>query len=107
MALSEKGAKAIVMKGLGDEKGNIGLLVYENGAFQTYFHERIPTSFHGTGDVFASAFVALYLRKRDMLFACEKAADFTLACIKNTLGREDHLYGVCFEECLSSLARDL
>ena len=106
-SLREKSAKTIVLKGLSDGEGNIGLLVYDGKDFQTYFHERISTNFHGTGDVFASTFVGVYLKGYSAFEAAKKAGDFTLACIKKTLGKEGHLYGVCFEECLPSLLASL
>ena len=106
-ALYEKGARTIVLKGLRNDRGEIGLLVYDGNVFETYFHERVPQNYHGTGDVFASTFVGVYLRGVSPLVAAKKAADFTLACIKATLEKKDHLYGVCFEECLPSLIASL
>ncbi len=101
------GAKVVVLKGLTDEQGQIGLLVYDGVEASYYFHERIEQNFHGTGDVFASTFVGVYLRGVSPLVAARKAADFTLGCIKRTLGKKDHLYGVCFEECLPELLSSL
>ena len=105
--LCEKGAKVVVLKGLADEAGNLGLLVYDGVACDYYFHERIRENFHGTGDVFASSFVGIYLRGVSPLVAARKAADFTLECIRATHGRKDHAYGVCFEECLPGLLASL
>ncbi len=105
--LCEKGAKVVVLKGLTDERGNIGLAVYDGVYFEYYFHERIAQNYHGTGDVFASTFVGVYLRGVSPIFAAKKAADFTLECIRHTIGKKDHLYGVCFEECLPGLLSSL
>lgn len=105
--LCQKGARTVVLKGLSDEEGNIGLLVCDGEAARPYFHERIKQSFHGTGDVFASTFVGIYLRGVSPYVAASKAADFTLECIRRTEGRKDHLYGVCFEECLPGLLASL
>ena len=105
--LYQKGARTVVLKGLSDEKGNIGLLVYDGQDAKCYFHERISQLFHGTGDVFASTFVGVYLRGVSPFVAASKAADFTLECIRRTQGRQDHLYGVRFEECLPSLIASL
>ena len=35
-----------------------GIVVLEKGQYHYYAHERLPVFCHGTGDVYASAFVA-------------------------------------------------
>lgn len=105
LALCEKGAKAVVLKGLGDpEKKTVGILAYDGKAAKTYFHPRLPKDSHGTGDVFASVFVGGYMKGLDLLAAGKLAADFTYDTIANTIDDPAHAYGVKFEPLLSSLA---
>ena len=75
------------------------------GAFFGFSHEKIPVSYHGTGDIFSSATVGALMRGRALEEALRIAADFTVSCIRRTMenGRED-AYGVDFEEVLPELA---
>ncbi|MDR0904917.1 MAG: pyridoxamine kinase [Oscillospiraceae bacterium] len=66
--------------------------------------ERVPGSYHGTGDVFASALAAGLLLGREPQAAMQRAADFTAAAAKRTLDNgTDRRYGVAFEEGLGTL----
>jgi pyridoxine kinase len=79
--------------------------------------KKIPGAYHGTGDVFASAFVADFLRRGDAnsgdtnIFnarnALQLAANFTSASVERTrLAGTDIRYGVNFEEELYQLTVD-
>ncbi|MCR5348149.1 MAG: pyridoxamine kinase [Bacilli bacterium] len=105
--LRAKGAKTVALKGVRFEDGKIGIAVSEGEGISYYSHSRIPTDFHGTGDVFASVFVAGLLRGLNALETGRLAADFVRGCIENTLGEEDHRYGVCFEPLLHDLEETL
>lgn len=103
-ALYEKGAKAVVLKGIGNlSGGRIGILVYDGIATRTYVHPRLPKDSHGTGDVFASVFVGGYMNGLRLIDAGKLAADFTYDAIANTLDDPDHSYGVKFEPLLATL----
>ena len=75
----------------------------EQFAFQYYEHERIERGCHGTGDVYASAFVGALMNDKSTYEAARIAADYTVACIKYTQGDEEHWYGVKFEPVLGQL----
>lgn len=94
------GAKSIVLTGVSYEKGTTGVVIFENNQYQYYKHQRIEKSFHGTGDVFASTFIGSYLSNNNLLKAAEVAANFIVKCIKNTIGDDNHQYGVKFEPLL-------
>ena len=79
------------------------MAVYENGKLSYYEHRRISKGCHGTGDVYASAFVGALLRGFSLFEAARIAADYTVACIENTIGDPDHWYGVKFEPVLPKL----
>ena len=59
--------------------------------------------YHGTGDVYASAFTGALLQGKTAQEAAVLAADFTVAAIRATVGDQSHPYGVKFEKVLSLL----
>jgi pyridoxine kinase len=69
---------------------------------------RIPGSYHGTGDVFASALVAGILNNFSLHHAAFIAAKFTAAAIQRTYNEgSDVRFGVNFEQSLPQLLADL
>lgn len=107
-ALSDSGAKTVVLTGVGYTADTTGVVTKEPGKEPVYYvHKRFPTGCHGTGDVFASAFAGALMRDRAVCDAARIAADFTLSCIENTLPDEKHRYGVKFEQMLPKLIRAL
>ena len=95
------GCKTAVITGVSFEKDKLGVMSYdsESGEYFSYFRERIPESFHGTGDVFASTFLGALMRERSIGDSLKIATDFTVECIKATLGNpQERKYGVNFEE---------
>jgi len=91
------------MTGISFNKEKTGILLYDNGKIQRYEHEKMPKGAHGTGDIYASAFVGALLRGKKPLKAGSIAADFTVQCIKNTQGDKKHWYGAKFETALPTL----
>lgn len=99
--LTALGCKTAVITGVSFEKDKLGVMSYdsESGEYFSYFRERIPESFHGTGDVFASTFLGALMRERSVGDSLKIATDFTVECIKATLGNpQERKYGVNFEE---------
>lgn len=99
--LTVLGCKTAVITGVSFEKDKLGVMSYdsESGEYFSYFRERIPESFHGTGDVFASTFLGALMRERSVGDSLKIATDFTVECIKATLGNpQERKYGVNFEE---------
>ena len=99
--LPSLGCKPAVITGVSFEKDKLGVMSYdsESGEYFSYFRERIPESFHGTGDVFASTFLGALMRERSVGDSLKIATDFTVECIKATLGNpKERKYGVNFEE---------
>ena len=101
--LHTMGAKWVVLTGVSYEAGQTGVLVSGQGSTYYYRHAKLPQSFHGTGDVYASAFVGSWLGGRSMEEAAGIAADFVCKCIENTVSDESHWYGVKFETALPYL----
>ena len=105
--LLKLGVRKIVLTGVSYDPDTLGVLVYENGEMYYHPHRRIPRMFHGTGDVYASAFTGAWLQGRTLCDAAKIAVDYTLCCIENTVDAPEHWYGVRFEPCLPELWRML
>lgn len=101
------GAKTVVLTGVGYVAGRTGVVVYENGQTQYYEHRKIAKGCHGTGDVYASAFVGALMSGKDTYASAVIAADYTVRCIENTQGDPSHWYGVKFEPVLGELIEAL
>ncbi|MGI6216940.1 MAG: bifunctional hydroxymethylpyrimidine kinase/phosphomethylpyrimidine kinase, partial [Coriobacteriales bacterium] len=95
--LVKMGARNVVLTGVGYREGKTGVVVFENGEYNYYEHEKIAQGCHGTGDVYASAFVGMYLNGHSAVDAAKIAADYVVDCIKKTQGDKSHWYGVKFE----------
>lgn len=105
--LSNISNAAVVLTGVSYDPDNIGALSVKSGEARYYSHRRIPRMFHGTGDVYASAFTGAYLRGHSLHSAAAIAVDFTSAAIENTVDFPEHWYGVRFEPVLSMLIERL
>ena len=97
------GAKNVILTGVSYRPGKTGVVVFENGAYAYYEHEKLPNSCHGTGDIYASAFVGSLMRGKSAYDAAKIAADYTVAAIQATAGDESHWYGAKFEPVLHKL----
>ena len=101
--LTALGCKNVILTGVSYRPGMTGILVLENGVERYYEHELLPNSCHGTGDIYASAFVGALVRGKDALTAAKIAAQYTMACIRATAEEENHWYGAKFEPVLGKL----
>lgn len=99
------GAKSVILTGVGFREGYTGVAVYKAGEMQYYEHKKIAMGCHGTGDIFASAFVGSVVRGKSHFESAKIAADYTVKCIECTVGDENHWYGVKFEMVLPELIR--
>ena len=101
------GCKNVIFTGVSYEAGKTGVVVYENGVYNYYEHELLPNSCHGTGDIYASAFVGSLMRGKSAFEAARIAADFAVSCIRYTADLKDHWYGAAFEPMLGGLIEAL
>lgn len=107
--LAKAGAKKVVLTGV-TLGGRYGVLMYDKSMnfFDFYEQEKIPASYHGTGDIFSSVFVGAVMRGKDECDAVRIAADFTAECIEVTLKDiGESYYGVEFERVLPKLVAEL
>ena len=106
-AITEKlhnlGAKNVIFTGVSFRNGKTGVLVSQGGDIQYYEHDFLPNSCHGTGDIYASAFVGALMNGKTAFNAACIAADYTEECIKATASDKDHWYGAKFEPVLYKL----
>ncbi len=101
--LIELGCKNVILTGISYKEGTTGIVVFENGQYSYYEHVFLPNSCHGTGDIYASAFVGGLLRGKTAFDSASLAADYVVECIKATAEEEGHWYGAKFEPVLPYL----
>ena len=65
--LTGLGCRTAVLTGVSFSPDQIGAMAYdsETDTYASYFNEKLPTCFHGTGDVFASACVGALMNGKD------------------------------------------
>ncbi len=101
--LTKLGPKVALMTGVSNEDGQLGAMGYDSksGNFFGSFCQHIQATFHGTGDIFASAFVGAALDGASLDEATETAVQFTSRSIRATLDDNNgRWYGVNFESAL-------
>lgn len=86
-----------------EQDGKLGAEVWD-GERALALSDRLPGSFHGTGDLFASVLTAGLLGGKKTADAAQAAADFTSSVIAETIRQgEDERFGLCFEPMLPRL----
>ena len=102
------GAGCIVLKGIADIDGKLGVAVRKvDSNTEYYYTDKIDRMSHGTGDAYASAFVGSIMQGKSYIQAASIAADFVVESIKATLDDPKHTYGVKFERALPLLTEAL
>ena len=101
--------KNVILTGVSFEENKIGAAcIGEDRKPQYYFNEKIPENYHGTGDVFASAFSGALLNGFSLYDSMCIAVRFTCDCIKRTKeSSPDTHYGVDFERGIPYLLKEL
>lgn len=105
--LTALGCPNVILTGVSYAPGKTGVVVYENGEYAYYEHDKLANSCHGTGDIYASAFVGALVRGKSAYDAAKIAADYTVECIKYTAQLDNHWYGAAFEPVLIKLIQAL
>ena len=108
--LTDLGPKRAALTGISFSPKQIGVYCYdrETDAFSGYFNDRLPGSYHGTGDVFASAVVGACTRGLSLPDALALAVDFTLDCIRCTIADPERRdYSVNFEQAIPLFCQKL
>ena len=100
------GAKTAILTGVSLSEGKTGVMGYDSEKKETivYQNDRIPASYHGTGDIFSSVAVGALMAGKDRTAAMKVAADYTARCIEVTLKNpKEPWYGVDFEAVIPEL----
>ena len=97
------GCKNVILTGVSYAPGKTGIVVLEKGVYAYYEHEFLSNSCHGTGDIYASAFVGALVRGKSAYDAAAISGNYTLSCIRYTATLDNHWYGAAFEPCLGGL----
>ncbi len=75
----------------------LGVMSYDGSEFYSYFRSRIPSNYHGTGDIFASSLLGCLNNNIDFKDAIKIAVDFDWQSIKETYNANKNAYGINFE----------
>ncbi|MDO4298329.1 MAG: pyridoxamine kinase [Lachnospiraceae bacterium] len=100
------GAKRAVLTGVSFHETELGAMSYDSvtDTFDAYFSEKIPVSYHGTGDCFASCLSGAILQGKTMAEALRLSVDFIVEGLRLTMADPDRRdYGINFEEALPLL----
>lgn len=93
----------IIITGVSYDDDKIHVVISENESTTVYTHKKISQSYHGTGDIFSSAFVGAYMHDKSKFDAVKIASDYTVKCIENTIDDKSHWYGTKFETAIKDL----
>lgn len=99
--LSNLGPQEVVLTGISSKKSELGVMSYNKKTkrFFSYYRERIPAKYHGTGDIFASTLVGALVNSNTLEEAIEIAVDYVWETIKDTYDtNKENAYGVNFEK---------
>ena len=105
-ALSALGCGTAILTGVSLQEGKTGVMGYDSSqdAYFSYQNDRVPASYHGTGDLFSSTLVGALMKGRSWEESIRIAADYTAQTIRVTLeDPRQPWYGVNFEQTLPLL----
>ncbi len=105
--LKALGGREVVLTGVGFDPTETGFALRSGGEVQIHHHLKIGRSYHGTGDIFAAAFVGALASGKSLEQAAQIAGDFTCKCIRQTVENPAHWYGIKFEPVLPALIQAL
>lgn len=108
--LATLGCKKVVITGVYFDDKTLGAASYDcvKNEITYSFNKIVNGSFHGTGDVFASALLSGILNGFSLTKSTQIAVDFTYNSIHSTeLAQTDRRFGVNFEENLPNFIKSL
>lgn len=95
------GCGAAILTGIAYDEQTLGAAIYDGKNYSFSYTEKVNGMYHGTGDVFGSAFVGAVAAGKTLARANEIAVDFTAETIRRKYAEQtDMRFGVPFEECL-------
>ena len=98
----------IVLTGVYFDNNKLGAACFDGEKVTYTLEDKIDATFHGTGDVFASALTSALVLGHDLPSAASIAAKFTCRSILHTIADDsERRYGVHFEKELPNLIKYL
>ncbi len=110
LAIAGLGVKTPILTGASLSEGKTGAMGYDSKekVFFHYQNDRVPATYHGTGDIFSSVLAGASVLGIDRTEALKIAADYTALTIAETLKNpENPWYGVDFEKTIPALVDSL
>lgn len=104
--LKEFTKRYVILKGDNHKENELGMVVIDKkneSATQIVYNDKVDHLSHGTGDVFASAFVGSSVLGKSPSTSAKIAGEFTKKAIEQTLDDPTHTYGVKFEKVIPEL----
>ncbi|HBQ46830.1 MAG TPA: pyridoxamine kinase [Ruminococcaceae bacterium] len=108
--LCAPGPRRAVLTGVWFRQGSLGCAAYDAAAGKAEYAmaQKIAGSYHGTGDIFASALLGALMDGLSLSAAAQAAVDFTAGSIRRTFeAKTDVRFGVNFEAGLPAYMRSL
>ena len=103
--LCEFTKKYVILKGDTHKENELGMIVLDKdeSSAEIVYNDKIDYVSHGTGDVFASAFVGSTMLGKAPTSAAKIAGEFTKKAIEETIDDPTHTYGVRFERVIKDI----
>lgn len=105
--LAATGARIAALTGVSLSEGKTGVMGFDSrtGGYYLYQNDKVPASYHGTGDIYSSVAVGAIMAGKTWQEGLRIAADFTARTIEETLkDPKEPWYGVDFETVIPELA---
>ncbi len=105
--LAELGPQKVVVTGVYFDDDRLGAAAYDRSTEEIAYilNEKIPGSYHGTGDIFGSTLLAALLNGFSLYASVEIASKYTADSIRcSYASAADRRFGVNFEYSLGELA---
>jgi pyridoxine kinase len=96
----------VILKGDTHKEGKLGMIVLDKNNpsdVEFVYNDKIDHVSHGTGDVFASAFVGSTLNGKSPSDSAKVAGEFTKMALEETIDDPEHGYGVKFERVICKI----
>lgn len=108
VALYEKIGAKVIITGISFDERKIGVAVYSGEMVKYVFCDKVPTSYHGSGDIFSAGLLASILNDRGLRAAAEIAQNFVCGCIKSSFENgAPEKSGIVFEKQLTNIRKYL
>lgn len=102
--LIKLGSKNIILTGI-IKNNKISNIAYNGKEKIIVTKDKEEKSYHGTGDMFSSIFIACILNNKSIKESLDFSSDFIISCIKETKDDLTHNYSVKFENVLRKLIK--